>query len=322
MDNLARFKIAGTLLSGVLIAGVWATGAAAGSPPTPEELEAMSQRINRNTVRPVAGGFNGQGFNRAPQWAAPADPVAPSAAQAQAAPASAPEVDAPVAMTSAVAAPAPVAIAVAQPPVPAMEQGAAVALPLQQSAVFAAAPVTIGVSGDAAEATMRAAPAPAVSRPALIAAAAVSVVESVGDGARVEIDRNTGVAVASTMGGGAIEYRQGDDEGSIPVYFASNSAVLTSAAIEQLQIMCVLAPRLTTDRRMMVIGHADRNGDAAYNLGLSQRRANEVRRHLAEECGVAESAIDAVGFGETYANQTRTVAGDRRVEFRMIEPTS
>ena len=47
-----------------------------------------------------------------------------------------------------------------------------------------------------------------------------------------------------------------------------------------------------------VVGHTDSSGSAAYNMGLSKRRAADVRRELIRQ-GVAAETISSEGKGET-----------------------
>jgi len=65
-------------------------------------------------------------------------------------------------------------------------------------------------------------------------------------------------------------------------------------------------------------GHTDSRGRDRYNLKLSQRRADSVRRYM-ENQGVNSSRMISVGYGETKpiaSNRTRAGrAMNRRVEF-------
>lgn len=69
-----------------------------------------------------------------------------------------------------------------------------------------------------------------------------------------------------------------------------------------------------------VQGHADERGTDAYNLGLSQRRADRVRQVLVE-LGV-EVALEAQGRGESSPRATgsdeRAWRQNRRVEFVLV----
>jgi len=72
-----------------------------------------------------------------------------------------------------------------------------------------------------------------------------------------------------------------------------------------------------------VEGHTDSQGDAAFNLELSARRAAAVRRWLVEKGRVAEARLTAQGFGASQPiADNASAAGrarNRRVEFRLLE---
>lgn len=69
-------------------------------------------------------------------------------------------------------------------------------------------------------------------------------------------------------------------------------------------------------------GHTDSLGTDAYNLGLSERRANSVKRYLASR-GVNGARLRPVGYGEAAPIADNATAEgqeeNRRVEFRVIE---
>ena len=75
--------------------------------------------------------------------------------------------------------------------------------------------------------------------------------------------------------------------------------------------------------RVRVGGHTDAVSSAAFNLRLSQRRADAVRDYLVGG-GVAAGRVEAVGFGEgqpVASNETETGrALNRRVEFVVLNP--
>jgi len=56
--------------------------------------------------------------------------------------------------------------------------------------------------------------------------------------------------------------------------------------------------QLDSNSHMRVLGHTDRLGGDAYNLALSQRRAETVRRYLVDQ-GVPAANISAAGMGES-----------------------
>jgi len=79
-----------------------------------------------------------------------------------------------------------------------------------------------------------------------------------------------------------------------------------------------------TIRRVRIEGHTDNFGTDAYNIDLSQRRADSVRTALIER-GVAAERLITEGFGlrrPIVANDTEeNRARNRRVEFHILERT-
>ncbi|MEM8980013.1 MAG: OmpA family protein [Pseudomonadota bacterium] len=107
------------------------------------------------------------------------------------------------------------------------------------------------------------------------------------------------------------------------VLFAVDSAVLRpdlETDIRTLGASLLRYPNSAVD----VIGHTDNTGDAAYNQGLSQRRADAVRNVLVSS-GVSFSRVNAIGAGENTPVATNLTpegrAKNRRVEF-VIRPTN
>ncbi|MDX1514953.1 MAG: OmpA family protein [Gammaproteobacteria bacterium] len=76
------------------------------------------------------------------------------------------------------------------------------------------------------------------------------------------------------------------------------------------------------DVRVRIEGHADSTGPADYNQGLSERRAEAVRKYLVDR-GVSITRLSVVGKGEAeplVSNDTRAGrAVNRRVEFKVIK---
>jgi OOP family OmpA-OmpF porin len=69
-------------------------------------------------------------------------------------------------------------------------------------------------------------------------------------------------------------------------------------------------------------GFADAVGSTGYNDQLTQKRAESVRRYLAEQHGIPLYRMTILGFGKSRAvadNHTRTGrAQNRRVEVRLL----
>jgi OmpA-OmpF porin, OOP family len=72
---------------------------------------------------------------------------------------------------------------------------------------------------------------------------------------------------------------------------------------------------------MTVVGHTDSTGPAAYNQGLSERRADSVKSYLVGQ-GLPAAAIQASGQGESApVADNATAAGraqNRRVEVEVV----
>ena len=73
---------------------------------------------------------------------------------------------------------------------------------------------------------------------------------------------------------------------------------------------------------VQIQGHTDNKGKKSYNIDLSQRRAESVRRFLIE-AGVSGVRLEAKGFGPNAPrapNITATGrAKNRRVEFHILK---
>lgn len=81
-------------------------------------------------------------------------------------------------------------------------------------------------------------------------------------------------------------------------YFGFDQAELTEEARRKLDTIVVERARRAEDPKIRIVGHADRIGEADYNLNLSQRRADAVRTYLIEQ-GIDEAAIEVDARGET-----------------------
>lgn len=72
------------------------------------------------------------------------------------------------------------------------------------------------------------------------------------------------------------------------------------------------------DITMSIEGHTCWIGTEEYNQGLSERRANSVKKKFVEEYGVAASRIETVGFGEAYPVADNNTLEGRRKNRRAI----
>lgn len=88
------------------------------------------------------------------------------------------------------------------------------------------------------------------------------------------------------------------------VFFDLNRARLRADAVAVLQEQAARVREEGGTWRVLVQGHADGQGNAAYNLSLAQRRADTVRQFLVE-LGVPEASIKVltVGQGATLCDE-------------------
>lgn len=75
------------------------------------------------------------------------------------------------------------------------------------------------------------------------------------------------------------------------------------------------------NNKAVIEGHTDGRGDAAYNMKLSQRRADAIRRYLIDKFGVNPNQLSAKGYGKTrpIANNATDEGRqrNRRVELHL-----
>lgn len=76
-----------------------------------------------------------------------------------------------------------------------------------------------------------------------------------------------------------------------------------------------------TGRQLVLMGHTDGVGSAAYNRNLSLRRANTVAAFLSREAGIPRHQIRTAGMGFDYLKYPHdpTNAANRRVQIILVE---
>ena len=109
---------------------------------------------------------------------------------------------------------------------------------------------------------------------------------------------------------------------AVPIHFDYNSAEIVPDSFEQLhQVAQALQDAQLSSARIRVEGHTDNRGSASYNQQLSERRAQAVKRYLAEKEGIPVARLEARGYGMSRSLpgvSQDTDAGraqNRRVEF-------
>jgi len=108
------------------------------------------------------------------------------------------------------------------------------------------------------------------------------------------------------------------------VVFASNKATLLPEAQSRLNQVAETLMSTNKNRKLMVEGHTDSQGSAAFNMELSQRRAEAVRSYLISR-GYPAELIEARGIGKVRPIADNASpegrANNRRVEI-IVERAS
>jgi len=104
------------------------------------------------------------------------------------------------------------------------------------------------------------------------------------------------------------------------INFAPSKAKLEPSSTALLDTLYDIVSRCP-DLVIEIGGHTDSQGKAAWNMGLSEQRANAVSQYLAAK-GIPEASMKVEGYGETQplvANNTaQNRAKNRRIEFSVV----
>lgn len=106
----------------------------------------------------------------------------------------------------------------------------------------------------------------------------------------------------------------------LDIHFETDKAIIKPESYSVLNDL-VEQMKLKPDLTIEIIGHTDDVGEAAYNLTLSQKRAESVKNYLSGK-GIGESRIQTKGLGESkpkVANDSdANRAQNRRTEVRIL----
>jgi outer membrane protein OmpA-like peptidoglycan-associated protein len=103
----------------------------------------------------------------------------------------------------------------------------------------------------------------------------------------------------------------------LTIYFDFNSAEVGARAIPGLvELGKALSSDSLRGTRFLLAGHTDAKGSDAYNLRLSQRRADAIKRFLVDQFRIDERRLLAIGYGEEQLKVTTDPHADenRRVQ--------
>jgi flagellar motor protein MotB len=76
--------------------------------------------------------------------------------------------------------------------------------------------------------------------------------------------------------------------------------------------------------KLKISGHTDNSGEPEYNMSLSQKRADAIKKYITTKGKIPENRIEAWGYGDTEPLKEEITEEDkrinRRVEFKIIKP--
>jgi outer membrane protein OmpA-like peptidoglycan-associated protein len=121
---------------------------------------------------------------------------------------------------------------------------------------------------------------------------------------------------------GVVVEKEGSLEIMKPIGFEYNSAAIKKDSYYILDAV-VAALQGNPDIQLLEIsGHTDEQGDDAYNLDLSIRRAASVKKYLVDK-GVESKRLESQGYGETQpidkSHSQEAYRVNRRVEFIILK---
>jgi OOP family OmpA-OmpF porin len=165
----------------------------------------------------------------------------------------------------------------------------------------------------------RAEPAPAPVAAAAVAAAPVEK-DSDGDGVLDKNDQCPGTPPNTRVDERGCEIERVEVASiELKINFAFDSDVVQDRYMAELKGLADFLEQ-ADHLNVEIEGHTDSQGPDEYNEGLSQRRANAVKKVLVDKFGIADSRLHARGYGESQPVDTNdTKAG--RAENRRVMAT-
>ncbi|MBR0794216.1 OmpA family protein [Bradyrhizobium jicamae] len=108
----------------------------------------------------------------------------------------------------------------------------------------------------------------------------------------------------------------------LEINFDYNSADISAKSMPSVQALgrALTNPELKGST-FVVAGHTDAAGGEEYNQGLSERRADAIKRYLVDKYGIASSDLVTVGYGKSKLKDPSQPMADvnRRVQVVNME---
>jgi outer membrane protein OmpA-like peptidoglycan-associated protein len=138
-------------------------------------------------------------------------------------------------------------------------------------------------------------------------------IQNLSQEAKDALDRAT---QAGVLAKGKVAFQQtfGEDR----IKFKSGKYALDDNAKVALDEFAAKVKALTDPSYIEVQGHTDDRGDLRYNEDLGQRRADEVRRYLSHQHGLALSRMSTISYGETMPAASNTTKDGRSQNRRVV----
>ena len=103
----------------------------------------------------------------------------------------------------------------------------------------------------------------------------------------------------------------------LEVFFDTNSDKIKPESYPDLERVVEFMTKTVPSASGVVEGHTDSVGNDDYNLKLSQRRADSVRKYLVDK-GVSPTRLEAKGLGETQPVADNKTADGRAQNRRVV----
>lgn len=156
------------------------------------------------------------------------------------------------------------------------------------------------------------APAPA---PAPVA---VAPLDSDGDGVTDDKDKCPGTPRGREVDADGCEFvLHKTEEMRLDINFAVDKAEITDAYVGEVEKAAKFLKHYG-NVKAEIAGHTDSTASDAYNLKLSQRRANAVRDMLVNRYSIDASRLTAVGYGESKPIASNATAAGRAENRRVV----
>ena len=103
------------------------------------------------------------------------------------------------------------------------------------------------------------------------------------------------------------------------IYFDTNSDRIKNISFTTIDKIITLMKQVP-NVQFVIEGHTDNRNSEQYNIYLSQRRANAVRKYMIQQ-GVSNEKLKSIGYGESRPKFSNWNAGGRQLNRRVeIKP--